>query len=162
MLIITITIMRTPRREAQPKIVRMTRQRRAILDALEKSRSHPTAHQVHQMVRRRLSQISLATVYRNLELLADQGLIQKLELGGAQMRFDGSPAEHYHVRCVSCGRVDDVAARPPISIRRAARRVKGYQILGHRLELIGLCARCKTRKRRSHQEAPAARQKPKP
>ena len=70
MLIITITIMRTPRRESEQKIVRMTRQRRAILDALERSRSHPTANQVYQSVRRRLSHISLATVYRNLGLLA--------------------------------------------------------------------------------------------
>jgi Fe2+ or Zn2+ uptake regulation protein len=54
--------------------------------------------------------------------------------------------------------VDDVSLRSPISVERAVRQARGYQILGHRLELIGLCARCKTRKRGPRQERPAARQ----
>ena len=88
------------------KIRSMTRQRRVILQELQKVTTHPTADQVYDMVRKKLPRISLATVYRNLDLLAQDGLISKLD-GGAQLRFDGNPADHYHIRCTRCQRVDD-------------------------------------------------------
>ena len=78
---------------------RVTRQRRVILEELRKLTSHPTAPALYEVVRRRLPRISLGTVYRNLELLARAGFIQRLDLQGAEARFDGNPEHHYHVRC---------------------------------------------------------------
>ncbi len=68
---------------------RMTNQRRVILEELKKLRSHPTAEDLHQLVRRRLPKISMATVYRNLEILCSEGLAQKMDVAGPQRRFDG-------------------------------------------------------------------------
>ena len=121
----------------------MTRQRQVILEELRKVNSHPTADEVYQMVRRRLPRVSLGTVYRNLEMLSERGIIQKLEMGGSRRRFDGKVGDHYHVRCVSCGRLEDVPVKPTTAVEKAARGVSDYEILGHRLEFIGLCPQCK-------------------
>jgi Fur family ferric uptake transcriptional regulator len=68
----------------------MTRQRKVILEEIRKTDSHPTADELYQRVRQRLPHVSLGTIYRNLETLAASGLIQKLEMGGSQKRFDGN------------------------------------------------------------------------
>ena len=122
---------------------RNTRQRQVILEELQKVTSHPTASGVYEAVRRRLPKISLGTVYRNLELLGRAGIIQKLELGGGEARFDGNVEPHDHVRCVRCGRVDDVV-RPPLDLMGGPRMIGGYRILGHRLEFLGVCPACQT------------------
>jgi len=124
---------------------RMTRQRRVILEELAKVTSHPSADEVYAMVRRRIPRISMGTVYRNLDVLWESGTIQKLVSGGSQMRFDANAAVHYHVRCVRCGRVDDVAMDPPARIEERAANVTKYKILGHSLEFAGVCPACKKR-----------------
>ena len=132
--------------------LRMTRQRRAILEALARVRTHPTAEEVYRMVRRRLPRISLGTVYRNLELLSERRLIGKLDAGGSRRRFDAEVREHYHVRCLGCGRVEDVSARPVISSAKAVRGESGYEIVGHRLEWVGLCPKCTRKRAKSHED----------
>ena len=92
----------------ETKFQRNTPQRRVILEELQKTSSHPTAAELYAKVRRRLPRISLGTVYRNLDLLAEMGKIQKLDLAGGETRFDGNPEPHCHMRCVRCGRVDDL------------------------------------------------------
>ena len=124
-------------------VFRMTRQRRAILAELRKVTSHPTADAVYRMVRRRLPNISLSTVYRNLEILSNQGLIQNLELSGFQKRYDGNPEMHYHIRCVRCGRVDDAPIESCPVAKNALCRTCGYKILGYRLEFVGICPQCR-------------------
>ena len=131
--------------------VRMTRQRKAILDELKTLGTHPTADEVYARVRRKLPRVSLGTVYRNLELLASGGDIRTLQLAGKQMRFDGTPDPHDHVRCLDCGRIDDV---PPSSTGGAEERIQrslDYEIVGRRLEFTGYCPRCRGgRRRRKH------------
>jgi Fur family transcriptional regulator, ferric uptake regulator len=115
-----------------------------ILEELQKLTSHPTAIGMYEIVRRRLPKISLGTVYRNLELLTRAGLVRKLELGNAESRFDGNVTPHDHVRCVRCGRVDDVSGPPLDLLGGLANDIHGYQIFGHRLEYLGLCSHCRS------------------
>ena len=124
----------------------ITKQRKVILEELKKTTSHPTADEVFLMVRQRLPRISLGTVYRNLELLSENGLIQKLDWSGRQKRYDGNFENHYHIRCLNCGRVEDVLINPLAVIEETFRTVTDYQVLGHRLEILGLCAHCKKTK----------------
>jgi Fur family transcriptional regulator, ferric uptake regulator len=124
---------------------RNTRQRHVILEELQKLTSHPTAAELYGIVRHRLSKISLGTVYRNLYLLARTGAIQKLEFGGGEARFDGNIAQHDHLRCVRCGRVDDVSSHPLDLLGGAPNDCCGYEILGHRLEFFGICPQCRSR-----------------
>ena len=83
--------------------MRRSRQRDRILEILRGTRSHPTAEWVYGQLRRESPHVSLGTVYRNLEVLAEMGQIQKLELGGTVKRFDWNPQRHYHIRCLQCG-----------------------------------------------------------
>ncbi len=122
--------------------LRITKQRQLILDELMSVTSHPTADELYQMVRKRLPKISLGTVYRNLEIMSDCGIIQKLDIGGTQKRFDGNAETHYHVRCMLCGKVDDLDIPPDFNVEKAAGKVTDFTILKHRLEFTGVCPRC--------------------
>jgi len=128
---------------AQGNFQRRTRQREAILHELRTLTSHPTAVGLFQILRKRLPKISLGTVYRNLELLVQMGMVRKLEFTGAEARFDGNLPPHDHVRCIRCGKVDDIEG-PPLELSQCAYHdCKGYEILDHHLELLGICPRCK-------------------
>ena len=121
---------------------RMTRQRNVILEELRKVDTHPSADEVYQMVRKRLPRISLGTVYRNLEILSQAGLIQKLELGGTLKRFDGNSAHHYHLRCIHCERVHDAPVDIDVAVDHDLVNATDFRITGHNLELIGICPDC--------------------
>ena len=129
--------------------LRMTRQRRVILEELCKVDTHHSADEVYAMVRKRLPRISLGTVYRNLEILAGSGDIQKLEPGCTLKRFDGKPENHYHLRCVRCDRVVDAPIDFEVTIRHDLKYATDFKIIGHKLELIGLCPACSTQAKTS-------------
>jgi len=131
---------------ANQQFLRNTRQRQVILEELRKLRSHPTAALLYDVVRRKLPKLSLGTVYRNLELLVRMGLIQKLDFAGGEARFAGNVQWHSHLRCVDCGRLDDVSAPPLDLCGPAAHDWGGFQVLGHRLEIFGVCPQCRRRR----------------
>lgn len=118
----------------------MSRQRQVVLEELKNAATHPTVDEVYEAARLRLPRISLATVYRNLEQLAEEGIIQRLQVSGAQMRFDGNPQEHCHIRCVRCGRVDDIGSD---RFAKWPEDTGGYQIIGCRVEFAGVCPACR-------------------
>ncbi len=122
--------------------LRMTPQRQTILEELRKAHSHPPADEIYERVRRRLPRISLGTIYRNLEILVEQGMVNKLEYGGFQRRYDGRLERHYHVRCARCGSVEDVEAEQLRQVEQGISRKTDYTITGHRLEFIGFCPAC--------------------
>ncbi len=122
--------------------LRMTNQREMILKELEKSKDHLTADELYERVKKMMPRISLATVYRNLEILSEVGLIGKLEVSGRQKRFDWETREHDHVHCIQCNRVDNIELdRTKIDVA-ASESISGYRITGYRLEFSGLCTEC--------------------
>ena len=131
---------------ATTPMIRLTTQRQIILEELSKVKTHPTAGEVYDMVRKRLPRIGLGTVYRNLELMAKNGMIMKLEVGGTQKRFDATTDAHYHIRCSCCGRVDDIDVPVIDSLVEAAAENSPYQILGHHIEFTGICPKCSQEK----------------
>ena len=120
----------------------MTRQRKTILEVLKNECKHPGADEIYEKVRKNLQNISLGTVYRNLEILCETGQIQKLELGGTVKRYDWNPAKHYHIRCTLCGSVDDAPIAPLKQLENELYGSTVYTIIGHRLEFVGLCPKC--------------------
>jgi Fur family ferric uptake transcriptional regulator len=121
---------------------RMTSQRKVILEEIRNCKTHPTADEIYELVRKRIARISLGTVYRNLEILTEQGLIQKLETAGSANRFDWDTAKHYHIRCMNCGRVDNAPVAPLQQLEDELYGATVYTIIGHRLEFVGLCPKC--------------------
>jgi Fur family ferric uptake transcriptional regulator len=135
---------------------RMTAQRRIILRELQRmARKHPTAEEIFLRVRKVLPRISLGTVYRNIDVLHRCGQALKVEPGSPQMRFDGRVDDHYHIRCVRCGMVDDLELPACPDIRKAVKDDMGFEILGHRLEFVGLCPKCRGESRVADRAAPA-------
>ncbi len=122
--------------------IRQTPQRTAILEQLRRTRAHPTADQLYETVRDRLPRVSLATVYRNLQLLSNRGIIRKLCPGDGPMRFDAETSPHRHIYCVRCGRVENVDGKPPQVALSEVERNTGYRILGCELIIHGCCPDC--------------------
>ena len=128
---------------------RLTVPRRAVLDVVRGITTHPTAEEVHRLVIRRAPTVSLATVYRNLRLLVDAGLLG--ELPGPRARFDANIRAHHHFTCVRCGCIVDVAA-PVVEphSRALPKRVEartGLIITHHRIDFFGRCPKCQAQGR---------------
>lgn len=121
---------------------RDTVQRRVILEELRRSAQHPTAGELYRAVRDRLPRISLGTVYRNLEVLVAAKQIRKLEGSGKEARFDPIIEEHYHVRCLECGRIDDLTNPPAMPLASDSQQQDGWKIVDHRVEFVGTCPDC--------------------
>jgi Fur family ferric uptake transcriptional regulator len=132
----------------------MTRQRRVILEELRKVKTHPSADEIYEIVRKRLPRISLGTVYRNLEKLSESGDIQKLEPGSSLKRFDGDPTDHCHIRCVRCDRIADAPMAPDLKIDLARVNSTDFEIIGHRLEFLGMCPICSDKSNRDANREP--------
>ena len=121
---------------------RNTRQRQMVLDAVRSRRDHPTAEQIFQSVRSVDAHVSRGTVYRNLNLLCENQEIFRVVMSDCD-RFDLRTDPHYHLRCVACGRVQDVDSPYDKSYDEALARKTGYQILRHRLVVEGVCPDCR-------------------
>ena len=117
-------------------------QRDSILNFLSARHDHPTAETIYLGVRQELPNISLATVYRNLTLLDDIGLIQRIRTGNGPDRFDGHPEPHNHFICRECGRVIDLEMDSIERINDIAGRSFGGTIEGHRTWFYGKCPDC--------------------
>lgn len=126
----------------EKQIGRMTRQRRVILEELNRLQTHPTADELYNIVRVELPRISLGTVYRNLDTMTKAGLIRKLDIGGSQRRYDGIEEPHDHIRCLECGKVEDICVPSAKDLEKFTGELSGYQVKGHRLEFVGLCPDC--------------------
>ncbi len=124
------------------KCQRQTKQRQIILDELRKLTTHPHASALYELVRKRLPKISLGTVYRNLELLAETGDIQKIPVSSTQARYDGNTHPHYHVHCLRCDKIDDVEEFAKSIGVKDLKKLKGYDIINCHMQFEGLCPRC--------------------
>ena len=120
---------------------RTTRQRLIIMEELRNMETHPTADELYASVRRHLPRISLGTVYRNLQTLAADGKIRMLK-DGSRMRFDSSLHPHYHVRCLVCGRIDDVPESTVKGLSEEILEKSDYRIIGFKVEYVGICPDC--------------------
>lgn len=122
--------------------LRITRQRRVILEELRKVDTHPSADEIYAMVRKRLPRISLGTIYRNLEILSETGEIQRLETGSHLKRFDGRADDHYHIRCLRCDRLADLFVHFGVELDDRIKGSTDFSVLGHKLEFVGICPKC--------------------
>lgn len=119
-----------------------SRQRELIKEFLLTRKDHPTADMVYMNVRRKNPNISLGTVYRNLTCLAEDGEINRLNMGDGVDHFDADTTPHYHFVCTSCGCVIDLEMDSIESITEtAAANFKGH-IAGHKTYFYGICDSC--------------------
>lgn len=128
--------------------MRETKQRREVLEALEGGDALP-AQELHGRLRGRGSKIGLATVYRTLHLLEREGSIDVLREDPTEARYRlCSPVHHHHLVCESCGTVVEIPECDVDEWADKVGRAHGFQVRGHRAEIIGLCARCSRAKQK--------------
>ena len=122
---------------------RYTDQRAAVFRHVARSRVHPTAEDVFLGVRTEVPGISLATVYKSLEMLVNCGLAKKFNPADGSARFCGRIEPHHHARCLACGSVSDVSGKlGALDIATLRARAKGFDLVGYELELTGYCSDC--------------------
>jgi Fur family transcriptional regulator, peroxide stress response regulator len=121
---------------------RDTKQREAILKVLSNTRSHPTADQIYDEVRKDIPKISKGTVYRNLQVLAEHGVISILNINGTQGRYEIKQQSHYHFRCEKCGRIVDLDEAIDKALDERIATKTGFTISHHQTEFRGLCKDC--------------------
>ena len=126
----------------EEKVRRRTVQRSIIYKALIRDKSHPSAQELHRKVKRRVPHISFGTVYRTLNLLKEQGLIQELPMGDDASRWDGNSSSHYHFVCRGCQKITDLSLPVRKDLDRKLEGLTGLKVFNHRLEFYGLCASC--------------------
>jgi Fur family peroxide stress response transcriptional regulator len=121
---------------------RVTKQRAAILKILRNTRAHPTADQIYDAVRQQIPNISKGTVYRNLQVLREDGVISELNLNGTLSRYEEKQSRHYHFRCEKCGRVFDLDEPVDTEIDKRVSAKTGFKVSSHYTEFWGLCKDC--------------------
>ena len=124
------------------KTLKYSRQRESIKKCLMGRHDHPTADGVYASIREEFPNISLGTVYRNLNLLVELGEIQKLSCGDGKDRFDGVTTPHYHFLCRQCGAVTDLPLKPMPEAERYAEEATGARVDSHVIYMYGTCPQC--------------------
>jgi Fe2+ or Zn2+ uptake regulation protein len=121
---------------------RATRQLEAVFQALQGDPSHPFADEIYRRVRKKLPRISLATVYRNLQRLVDDGKIRTVLLGERVARYDPETSDHDHFICAACGRVQDLFLERDRQVDLSPLTRDGYVVTTHTLTVYGVCQGC--------------------
>lgn len=110
-------------------------QREKILDYVSSSCDHPTAEMVYEKVRKDIPNISLGTVYRNLNTLSKIGKIKRIPVPNSGDRFDKTLTNHSHIYCIRCHKVDDI-------VKRVDQDIEGFHTLSYHLIFEGICDDC--------------------
>ena len=130
--------------------LRATAPRVAVLEELERNRSHPNALEIHRLLSARHPSLSVSTVYLTIEALVKAGLLRRLPARDGRLRVDGVVEEHDHAVCRRCGDVFDLPEKAPIARSTPRGLPKGTRVLSARVEYDVLCARCQARRHIKH------------
>jgi Fur family peroxide stress response transcriptional regulator len=125
----------------------LTRQRRAVLEAVRESEEHLTAQEVYEAARLILPTISLASVYNSLKYLTESGLVHEIALGRKASRYDRTIERHDHAVCSRCGMLVDFELAEAANLLRAAARRSKFKPETIHLTLVGLCPACQRAER---------------
>jgi len=121
---------------------RMTPQRAAVLEALSTCKHHPTAEDIYEIVVKVIPRISLGTVYRNLQVLVNEGYANRLPAMEGSHRYDRVVAAHHHIVCDRCARIVDIHLEDDDALRQAVEVQSGFVVTSHRTEFEGTCGDC--------------------
>ncbi|MGZ4105184.1 MAG: Fur family transcriptional regulator [Actinomycetota bacterium] len=124
---------------------RITPQRQLIFETIYSARKHLTAEQIHERVRKRFPGVNLSTVYRNLELLEDIGLVCHAHLGHSVGQYHPATSiEHQHLVCRRCGSIEEVDVELMEPVRKQVLAASGFEADLTHFAIFGICRRCRT------------------
>jgi Fur family peroxide stress response transcriptional regulator len=123
--------------------LKITPQRTAIYKELKKSKDHPSADTIYQIIRKGFPNISFDTINRTLLIFSRIGIVDVVEGLGAPRRFDPNKNKHHHFLCVKCGQIDDFMNDLYDQIEIPKHLQQRYTILGQKVVLHGICDKCR-------------------
>ena len=123
---------------------RKSYKRDMILALLKSVACHPTAEWIYLELKPEIPELSLATVYRNLEQLADKNIIKKIEGENKTTHYDGNPLPHYHLSCTSCSRIYDFPAEFVSLPLSELSESSHFDVTDYDVHFRGICPGCKT------------------
>ena len=122
---------------------RKSKLRDEILEILKNSGIHPTANWIYDQLKADYPSLSPGTVYRNLGILIELGLVDKLDFGSTFDRFEAKKADHYHFICEKCGAVIDLKMPIKTDLNTEVEEIAGLKTNKHRIEFFGVCDSCR-------------------
>ena len=129
------------------KIERLTNQKRAILDYLKNTSSHPDAYEIFAVVKKKLPQISLATVYRNLDSMTKKGLIRAIRIKDDRFNYDGHPENRNHFHCSDCGRLYNISDDILLNFEKLSEEDFVGVVTEYEIMLKGTCLNCQRKEK---------------
>jgi Fur family peroxide stress response transcriptional regulator len=121
---------------------RKSKQREQILKLLKSTDTHPTANWLFDKLKKDFPNLSLGTIYRNLNILLEQKLIKKIEFGSTFDRFDSNISEHHHFICKKCNSIKDITLPDNKELYDKVNKMVNGKIQTHRIEFYGICEEC--------------------
>lgn len=125
---------------------KVTPQRLAIYEVLAKTKAHPSAEMIFNELQPVYPTMSLATVYKTIDILREIGLVQVLNVGEDSFRYDADTSDHAHVRCLDCGRVEDVYGIDSANVVENVSTATNYRLSGQQFYFFGTCPECQVKK----------------
>ena len=125
------------------KKLKLTPQRLAVYNYLMNTKSHPSAETIYAGMQEQYPTMSLATVYKAVKTLTSVGLIQEINVGEGNFRYDANTAAHPHIQCLKCGRVDDIYDISLDSLNKEAQEKSNYEIISNQVYFYGYCKDCR-------------------
>lgn len=122
---------------------RTSKLREEIIRVLESSDMHPTANWIYDQLKVDNPSLSLGTVYRNLGILVEQGVVDKLDFGSTFDRYEAKKPDHYHFICEKCGNVIDLEMPIRTDLNSEVDKIAGFKTRKHRIEFFGICDACR-------------------
>ena len=124
---------------------KVTPQRLAIYNMLAATKSHPNAEMIFNDLQVMYPTMSLATVYKTMEILQEIGLVQILNTGEDSFRYDADTSDHPHVRCMKCGQVEDIENIDYRDFLQQVAQGTNYELMGQQFYFYGVCPACKVK-----------------
>ena len=128
------------------KKLKLTPQRIAVYKYLKSTKKHPSAEIIYKNLQEDYPTMSLATVYKALKTLVDVDLVQELNVGEGNFRYDGNASSHPHIQCINCSRVDDLEHINFTDLNEMAQSNTDYEVLSNKIYFYGICTDCKNNK----------------
>ncbi|MGE4584926.1 MAG: Fur family transcriptional regulator [Sphaerochaeta sp.] len=121
---------------------RQTIQKGLVWEAVSTATDHPSAEEIYETIVLKHPSISRATVYRNLNMLVDEGKVRRVRVLGGPDHFDHTLVQHYHIQCTSCKKVSDIDVPNGIDIGVELMETYGYIIESYEVVFNGICPDC--------------------
>lgn len=122
--------------------LKLTKQRKEILDLIQASDGHMTADQIHSKLKEHNVSIGIATVYRNLNVLYEEHLVNRVRHPELGYIYDKNVHDHYHFRCVRCNRIEDVDLEYQDKLHKIVENELGCKVERHDINFEGVCREC--------------------